>query len=160
MIYTLCVEPIQSDLQAELHLYQFRTIIRILSKHWYFERMSPTTAVATWSRSNSTRFTIAFATTCSGDPPPSEPSQLRDSPSQIFWISSKDAPRYLLVILLATVRSVIVCRSPDKYFSIRVNLNNSKSTGHVATALNCRQLLHRWVFKFMIYGRSRRWTSS
>lgn len=47
MIYTLCVEPIESDLQAELHLYQFRAIMCIFQRHWYFRRIAPTTGVAT-----------------------------------------------------------------------------------------------------------------
>ena len=74
MIYTLCVEPINTNLRAELHLYQFRTIILFLSQHPYFRanRFRPTTAVATWSRQESSPggsfpSTIAFGTTSCGD---------------------------------------------------------------------------------------------
>lgn len=35
LIYTPCVEPVSSNLLAELHLFQFRNIAHILSKHWY-----------------------------------------------------------------------------------------------------------------------------
>lgn len=68
MIRTLCVEPIYDEVRAELHLYQVRTLLRIFSKHWYLNGISPTTAAATWSRSGTRPFTIAFVTTCSGDP--------------------------------------------------------------------------------------------
>lgn len=70
LIYTLCVERILNDLMAELHLFQFRTIIQILSKHWYAGsyRLSPSTVAATWSdTNNSTSVRIAFATTCIGE---------------------------------------------------------------------------------------------
>ena len=43
MIYTLCVSQI-TNLQAELYLYQFRTIIRVLSSHAYF-RATPRPAI-------------------------------------------------------------------------------------------------------------------
>jgi hypothetical protein len=70
LIYTLCVEHVTSDLMAELHLFQFRTIVQILSKHWYKgeQKLSPSTVAATWSESQkSIPVKIAFATTCSGE---------------------------------------------------------------------------------------------
>ena len=75
LIYTLCVEPIFNDLVAELHLFQFRTIVQSLTQHWYFKNITPTTAVGTWSRGgvdssgndHGRRVTIAFATSCSGN---------------------------------------------------------------------------------------------
>jgi hypothetical protein len=75
MIYTLCVEPINTNLRAELHLYQFQTtIIRVLSLHPYFRsnKFRPTTAVTTWSHQQSGPAggsfpsTIAFGTTSCG----------------------------------------------------------------------------------------------
>lgn len=69
-IYTLCVESISSDLMAELHLFQFRTIVQILLNHWYTGpvKQSPSTVAAAWSDPGiSAPVKIAFATTCSGE---------------------------------------------------------------------------------------------
>lgn len=72
LIYTLCVEPVTSNQQAELHLFQFRSMIQILAKHWYTGRrreIAPSTVAATWSEPDPLRaesVAIAFATTCSG----------------------------------------------------------------------------------------------
>lgn len=41
LIYTLCVEPVFNSLVAEVHLYQFRTIVQALAKHWYFKPYAP-----------------------------------------------------------------------------------------------------------------------
>jgi hypothetical protein len=67
LIYTLCVEDIMDDLRAELHLFQFRMMVQIMSQLWYAQGYSPSTAAATWSASPTARRKIAFATTCSGE---------------------------------------------------------------------------------------------
>lgn len=69
-IYTKAVEPITDRLHAELHLYQFWTIICILrdcEKH-FIPFATPTTAAATWRKPPETgqSYIIAFATTCVG----------------------------------------------------------------------------------------------
>ena len=72
LIYTLCVEPVESSLQAELHSYQFRSMVKILSRLWDSEmrHMVPSTVAATWSElpahPDSKSLTICFATTCVG----------------------------------------------------------------------------------------------
>jgi hypothetical protein len=65
LIYTLCVERTTSPTAAQLHLYQFRTIVRALANHPYFNSAnnSPTTVVATWAQAG---HPVAFATSCSG----------------------------------------------------------------------------------------------
>lgn len=65
-VYSFCVEAIETQLKAELHLFQFRTILSVLRRGpCYTARYSPTTVAATWSDSLSV---IAFATSCVGDP--------------------------------------------------------------------------------------------
>ena len=65
LLYTLCVEDIRTDVAAELHLFQFRMIIKWLCDHWYYQSYAPTTVAATWSAEsrNTKRITIAIATT-------------------------------------------------------------------------------------------------
>jgi len=69
VIYTLCAESVTTSLQAELHLFQFRCIVEILSKHRYLGRDTavPSTVAATWSdpgEADGNPLLIAFATTC------------------------------------------------------------------------------------------------
>jgi hypothetical protein len=65
LIYTLCVEQTASTIATQLHVYQFRTIVRALANHPYFNSAnnSPTTVVATWAQPG---HPVAFATSCSG----------------------------------------------------------------------------------------------
>jgi hypothetical protein len=69
-IYTKAVEPIVCQRQAELHLYQFWTIIRILKdcEQYFVSFATPTMAAATWTkeRERTKPHIIAFATTCVG----------------------------------------------------------------------------------------------
>lgn len=69
-IYSKTVEPIDSPLLAELHLYQFWTIVLILRDcYLYFPSWAmPTTAAASWTNhgSGNGSFIIAFGTTCVG----------------------------------------------------------------------------------------------
>src|SRR5437762_2696885 len=65
-IYSFCVEAIETQLKAELHLFQFRTILCVLRRGPCFNATyAPTTVAATWSDSFSV---IAFATSCVGEP--------------------------------------------------------------------------------------------
>jgi len=41
LIYTLCIEMITTEITAELHLYQFRMIIKWIANHWYYKACSP-----------------------------------------------------------------------------------------------------------------------
>jgi hypothetical protein len=64
-LYTTCVEDINSQLAAELHLFQFRMIINALRTCDYFPGFAgPTTVGSAWSTSEP--FLIGYATTCVG----------------------------------------------------------------------------------------------
>ena len=66
-IYTLCVEPITSTMQAECHLYQFCTIILALCNTRYFPSYAKAnTVAAAWNvpPTEGDRLLVAFATTC------------------------------------------------------------------------------------------------
>jgi len=78
-VYTKCVEPIYDSDMAELHLYQFWTIVRALKRCSYFASFaSPTTAAAAWSEARPAKepFVIAFATTCVGGGPSTDKSDM------------------------------------------------------------------------------------
>lgn len=67
-VYTLCVEPIGNPLLVELHLYQFRIIVKALGDHWFLKKCAPTTTVGVWLRRQvEGRHLIAFATTSAAD---------------------------------------------------------------------------------------------
>jgi hypothetical protein len=68
-IYTLCAEDVKTQLGAELHLYQFRMIVKSLCEcRTYFDNVARTnTVAASWAvESRSQPLNIAFATTCIG----------------------------------------------------------------------------------------------
>lgn len=135
LIYTLCVEDIHTDLRAELHLFQFRTIIRILSTHWYRKSYSPSTVAAAWSvsPSNGTKC-IAFATTCSGrglNKRKNAEARFTFAKSLIHGLqkletiegileaySAGNCPEYPSVVL--------VCRLPGDYLSLCLNLDKNR----------------------------------
>jgi hypothetical protein len=69
-IYTVCVEDVTTQLGAELHLYQFRMIIKALCDcKAYFTNFARTNTVAAgWTvETRNQPFNIAFATTCIGE---------------------------------------------------------------------------------------------
>lgn len=131
LIYTLCVEPITDHLHAELHLFQFRSIVQILSNHWHTRHYTPSTVAAAWSKPDPSRsVTIAFATTCSG------PLQSKRKMQRARY----EFARYLihgLKVVTETADSVLVrynpgncsdwpaiimvCRVPGQYYSLCQN---------------------------------------
>jgi len=69
-IYTVCAEDVKTQLGAELHLYQFRMIIKALVDcQRYFTNFARTNTVAAgWTvESPNQPLNIAFATTCVGE---------------------------------------------------------------------------------------------
>ena len=68
-IYTLCVEDIKSQLAAELHLYQFRLILKAFRdcKIYFAAFAAPTTVAASWTVEQNQPLAIAFATTAVGE---------------------------------------------------------------------------------------------
>jgi hypothetical protein len=69
-IYTVCATDVKTQLGAELHLYQFRMIIKALRacKEWFPMFAGPTTVAASWKEETQTQFlAIAFATTAVGE---------------------------------------------------------------------------------------------
>ena len=138
LIYTLYVEPVESSLYAELHLFQFRSIIQILSRHWYTGPpfMSPSTIVATWSEPQSNRsrpVTIVFGTTCVGKL--NDKIAMMDARYQFAQnlIKGLDIVRLTSSHLLSIYKPgncpewftiIIICRRRGNYFSLCQN--NSK----------------------------------
>lgn len=139
MIYTLCVEPIDTNLRAELHLYRFRTIIRVLSLHPYFgpRGIRPTT---TWSHQQSSPgrsfpSTIAFGTTCSGtkvSKPIISAARLAFAKSLLTSLYRVRRQGYSLVTHYspgncpAWIAYIIFCRRPGQYNSICVTMSDLK----------------------------------
>ena len=68
-IYTLCVEDIKGQLGAELHLYQFRLILKALRdcETYFVPFAGPTTVAASWTVQQNQPLAIAFATTAVGE---------------------------------------------------------------------------------------------
>jgi hypothetical protein len=143
LTYTLCVEEIETDRQAQLHLLQFRTIIRILSSHWYMKNFAPSTVAAAWSASPSEKGAkcIAFATTCGGKGTDKRKhaearfqfardlvgglNKLKDLGAILQAYKSGNCPEYKSI--------VIVCRLPGSYLSLCLNLEKNriyKMCGH------------------------------
>jgi hypothetical protein len=141
-IYTVCAEDIKTQLGAELHLIQFRIIIRALRvcKRVFPEYAGPNTVAATWTEeSKSKPLTIAFATSCVG------PSGSGTKPAMAAFrrefmktvtdnlknFSRKvntrkdppnppaNCPEYLVW--------PIVCQKPGKYKSLCFNMKNDDS---------------------------------
>jgi hypothetical protein len=143
LIYTLCVEEIQTDSRAELHLLQFRTIIRILSSHSYMKTYAPTTVAAAWSASpsNGPR-SIAFATTCSGKGSNKErnaEARFKFTKSLINGLNKLEAEGILRAYPGGHCPEfsslVIVCRRPGDYLSLCLTLVKNKiykMCGHCA----------------------------
>jgi hypothetical protein len=70
-IYTVCATDVKTQLGAELHLYQFRMIIKALRgcQEWFSSFSGPTTVAASWKDETQTQgIAIAFATTAVGEP--------------------------------------------------------------------------------------------
>lgn len=131
LIYTLCAEPVTDNLHAELHLFQFRTIVQILSRHWYTgpAKRLPSTVVATWSspdRPPKNPVTITFATSSAASPTEkTEMAKARYAFAQglikgleviksqinvLGYYRPGNCPEWLTFI--------IVCRHPGQYLSI------------------------------------------
>lgn len=69
-IYTICVEDLFIPRECELHLYQFRLLIRAFYHNmWHNRKFLPTTVAATWNQVEIGKpLTVGFATTCIGSP--------------------------------------------------------------------------------------------
>lgn len=68
-LYTVCAEEIKTSVNAQLHLVQFRIIIKALRqvKEYFPHFAGPTTVAATWTTLTEPQpLTVAFATTCVG----------------------------------------------------------------------------------------------
>lgn len=67
-IYTLCVEDLFAVTDCQLHLYQFRLIIRAFCGNmWHSQTFVPSTVAATWYETTPKKpLTIGFATACIG----------------------------------------------------------------------------------------------
>jgi hypothetical protein len=128
-VYSFCVESIETQLQAELHLFQFRTILSVLRRGpCYDARYSPTTVAATWSDSFSV---IAFATSCVGDPRNRARMAAKrvDFIKDTFGVMSFLFTTGLIVVPPNRVGNCpemivwgIVCRRPGGYNSLCINV--------------------------------------
>src|SRR2546423_7918899 len=147
-IYTFCVEDISNQTKAELHLYQFRTILSALRSCEYFTAQAgPCTAAATWSSPPSSQsLTIAFATTCVG------PRQNKveigaarlkfmHSATRILekWYEARKpevGPLNIAGNCPEYVAWGIVCRKPGTYYSLCFSVDSAaRSTNHPASSL-------------------------
>ena len=69
-LYTVCAEDVKTQLGAELHLYQFRMIVKALCdcKKYFTNLARPNTVAAGWTAEVKYQpLNIAFGTTCVGD---------------------------------------------------------------------------------------------
>jgi hypothetical protein len=119
LLYTLCVEPVSDALRAELHLYQFRTIIRALAQHPYFAVYSPSTTAATWPNNFAQRCHIAFFTTCAGRAH-----------------EKREMAKSRLEFVQSLIKTFQVVREKASYLSV---LNPASCPEYVAWILTCRQ---------------------
>jgi hypothetical protein len=146
LIYTLCVEEIQTDRGAQLHLLQFRTIIRILSSHWYMKSFAPSTVAAAWSISTfeNRGKCIAFATSCGG-----KGTEKQKNAEARFKFAKKLVNSLTKLVAIEEIEGllesyergncveyetiIIVCRLPGYYLSLCLNLEKNriyKMCGH------------------------------
>jgi hypothetical protein len=128
-IYTFCVEDIRNQEDAELHLFQFRTIISALRRCDYFATFAaPTTAAATWDSSFSV---IAFATTCVGTR--AEKARMARARVEFMTAATRIVSNVIQAGLIEMPRNRegncpeyvlwgIVCRRPGNFYSLCFNV--------------------------------------
>lgn len=130
LIYTLCVEHVEHGRLAELHLFQFRTIVRILSSHRYFSSRAPTTAAAAWSNPDDNGIrSIAFATTCAGSGKRLDAMRRVEFAQSLIKRTVEIQQRALGILAVYRpgncpewITVIMVCRLPGHYSSLCLTL--------------------------------------
>jgi len=128
-IYTMCVEEIKSQRMAELHLFQFRMIIKILRDGKYFAPFaSPTTVASAWTEMGN-NFLIAYATTCVGPKEEGDKTKEEMAKLRCEFMARLTAHREqvsVVVVICPNRRGncseflvwPMICREPGKYKSL------------------------------------------
>jgi hypothetical protein len=136
-LYTTCVEDVNSQLAAELHLFQFRMVINALRQCDYFPSFAgPTTVGSAWSTSEP--FLIGYATTCVGPKKGSHVAKEEMAGARCKFITTITSQlRVPITIgLLLNCRNRpgncpefvtwrFVCRDPGNYFSLCFSIDET-----------------------------------
>jgi hypothetical protein len=157
VIYTICVEDIKTQLDAELHLTQFRVIVQALrsAKKYFAPGAGPTTVAATWTAPTHPQpFTIAFATTCVGikkDPTKGEMAAARrefmttiTSQLQIIPILVPNEPINFAGNCPEFLTWGMICQQQGKYQSLCFNnmANNEEEAKIYECCHGCQDMLY------------------
>lgn len=151
-IYTTCVEKIESQLHAELHLFQFRLIIHGLRSCDYFPLFAgPTTVAAAWTAAP--QFVIAFATTCVGSRRRGDSikAAMADARSRFISIVSTRLNEPITIGEINCLNRLgncpefvtwrFVCREPGKYLSLCFSLDEDDGKAKALKFCNyCHEL--------------------